>query len=34
MPKKSATPAVQADIPSYRHPERCKNNPEVDMVTV
>lgn len=34
MPRKSATPAVRADILSYRHPDRCKNNPEVGMVTV
>jgi adenine-specific DNA-methyltransferase len=31
--KKSATSASTADILSYRHPDRRKNNPEVGMVT-
>ena len=30
---KKATPGAQADILSYRHPDRRKNNPEVGMVT-
>jgi len=30
---KKASPAAQADILSYRHPDRRKNNPEVGMVT-
>ncbi len=33
MTKKPAAPAAQADILSYRHPDRRKNNPEVGMVT-
>ena len=32
-PASAKSAATQADILSYRHPDRRKNNPEVGMVT-
>jgi adenine-specific DNA-methyltransferase len=32
-PASAKSPTAQADILSYRHPDRRKNNPEVGMVT-
>ena len=33
-PASAKSAATQADILSYRHPDRRKNNPEVGMVTL